>query len=273
MQAVVVRPRSAMSKTPPCFLLGSFSSLAACAILLLGCDQGPSAPVSSDDPIALETSTPRTVTVEEVCPEHARYAPNGVGQGYCLFEDIELPEADVSAYCHYLEYGYIGFSWTESAATAGYTCPDGSYYAPNGAGTGYCVFDDLGLPEADGLSAYCYYLEYGYLGYSWDLCPEGTRYTTNGAGTAFCLWEEVELPEAPDLQAYCYYVEDGYLGFHWTDTPATAGYQCPEGARQTDNGAGLSFCLFEDLGLPPGDDLQPYCDYLDDGYFGYSWSL
>ena len=145
--------------------------------------------------------------------------------------------------------------------------------APNGAGTGYCVFDDLGLPEADGLSAYCYYLEYGYLGYSWDLCPEGTRYTTNGAGTAFCLWEEVELPEAPDLQAYCYYVEDGYLGFHWTDTPATAGYQCPEGARQTDNGAGLSFCLFEDLWLPPGDDLQPYCDYLDDGYFGYSWSL
>lgn len=208
-----------------------------------------------------------------VCPEAARYATNGAGQAFCVFEDITLPDAEVDAYCHYLTDGYIGFSWTEGPATAGYACPEGSYYGPNGQGTGYCVFDDLGLPSADGLAPYCHYLDDGYLGYYWDMCPAEARYAPNGSGQGYCVWDQVSLPPADDLAAYCDYLHEGYIGFSWTDTPATAGYTCPEGARQTDNGAGLSFCLFEDLWLPPAEDLAPYCHYLDDGYFGFSWSL
>ena len=168
-----------------------------------------------------------------------------------------------------LQTGVGASPLTESPATAGYACPEGSYYGPNGQGTGYCVFDGLGLPDAAGLSPYCDYLDDGYLGYYWDLCPAGTRYAPNGAGQAYCLWEDVALPPAEDLAAYCHYLDDGYLGFSWTDTPATAGYTCPQGARQTDNGAGLSFCLWEDLWLPPAPDVQAYCHYLDDGYFGF----
>lgn len=248
-------------------------------VALVGCDVEPlessdaTAEVVPPEVDALGASPRASLDApSEACPDAARYATNGAGQAFCLFEDLELPDAELDAYCTYLAYGYIGFSWAESPATAGYTCPEGSYYGPNGAGTGYCVFDDLGLPDASGLDAYCYYLDDGYIGYSWDLCPAGTRYAPNGAGAGYCLWEDVALPEAEDLSPYCTYVDDGYLGFSWTDGPATAGYSCPSGSRQTDNGAGLNFCLFEDVWLP-ADDVQPYCNYLDDGYFGFSWTL
>lgn len=101
------------------------------------------------------------------CADDARYAPNGSGQGYCLYEDLVLPDAEVSPYCHWLEYGYIGYSWTASPQTASYECPEGARLASNGAGTDFCLFEDLWLPPADDLSSYCTYLEDGYIGYSW----------------------------------------------------------------------------------------------------------
>ncbi len=57
--------------------------------------------------------------------------------------------------------------------------------------------------------------------------------------------------------------------------------ECPPQSRLAGNNAGLAFCLREDLGpaeaaaacaeqsLPPG--AEPYCTYVDDGYFGYYW--
>ena len=207
------------------------------------------------------------------CPEDARYATNGAGQAFCLFEDMTLPDAnDVEAYCHWLEYGYIGFSWTETPATANYTCPDGSYKTDNGAGLGFCIFDELGLPEAENLTPYCHYLEDGYIGYHWDMCPADARFTTNGAGLNFCLFEDVVLPDANDVDAYCHWLDQGYIGFSWTETPATANYTCPDGSYKTDNGAGLGFCIYDDLWLPPAEDLASYCHYLEDGYLGYSWT-
>lgn len=209
-----------------------------------------------------------------ICPPDGRYATNGAGQAFCLFENITLPEAqNIAPYCHWLDYGYIGFSWDEAPANASYVCPDGSYNSTNGAGSGFCVYDNLSLPEADALTPYCHWLEYGYIGYHWDICPEGSRYAENGAGDAFCLFENIALPEANDVAPYCHWLEYGYLGFSWTESAATASYQCPAGARQTDNGAGVGFCLFEDLWLDDAPNLAPYCDYLEKGYLGYSWSL
>lgn len=205
------------------------------------------------------------------CAEQARYATNGAGQAYCLYEDISLPDAEVDTYCHYLDYGYIGYSWTASPATAPYTCPGGAYLASNLQGTDYCVFNDLPLPEVE-LTPYCHYLDDGYIGYSWDICPAGARYAENGAGHGYCLFEDLSLPDA-EVDPYCHWLEYGYIGFSWTESPATANYECPAGSRYADNGAGLGFCLFDDLWLPPADDLSSYCHYLEDGYIGYSWSL
>jgi hypothetical protein len=208
------------------------------------------------------------------CPEDGRYATNGAGQAFCLFEGIDLPEAeDLAPYCTYLDYGYIGFSWTEGPRSQGYACPEGSYYTTNGAGAGFCIYGGLDLPKADNLTAYCQWLEYGYIGYHWDICPEGARYAENGAGVGFCLFEDLELPSAKDVGPYCDYLEEGYIGFSWTETGATATYECPEGSVYADNGAGAGFCLFDALWLPPNEDLAPYCEYLDLGYIGYSWTL
>ncbi len=221
---------------------------------------------------ALGTTAWPTLAQATPCPDDARYADNGAGQAFCLFEGITLPAAnDVAPYCHWLDYGYVGYQWTASAATASYSCPAGSYASTNGAGLDFCIFDDLDLPNAPELTPYCHWLEYGTIGYHWDICPQGARYTDNGAGLSFCLFEEVSLPKADDLTPYCDYIDKGYLGFHWSPNAATTDYECPAGARRTDNGAGLDFCLFEDVWLPPGEGLSAYCDYLDDGYFGYSW--
>jgi hypothetical protein len=222
--------------------------------------------------VALLAAFPAVASAEP-CPEDARYATNGAGQAFCLFENMSLPSAsDLAPYCHYLDYGYIGFHWTETPATAGYVCPEGSYKTTNGAGLGFCIFDNLSLPDAGGLTSYCHYLEDGYIGYHWDMCPAGARFATNGAGLNFCLFEDVALPNASDVTPYCHYLESGYMGFHWTETPATAGYVCPEGSYKTTNGAGLGFCIFDDLWLPPAEDLAPYCHYLEDGYLGFSWT-
>ena len=223
---------------------------------------------------ALSLTLLPSIASADVCPEDGRYATNGAGKPSACSRGIELPEAnDIAPYCHYLDYGYIGFSWTEGPGSAGYGCPDGAYYTTNGAGSGFCIYDGLQLPQADNLTSYCHWLEYGYIGYHWDICPEEARYAVNGAGAGFCLFENLELPPAEDLGPYCDYLEQGYIGFSWTETPETASYECPKGARYADNGAGVGFCLFEELWLPPSEDLASYCDYLDLGYIGWSWTL
>jgi hypothetical protein len=100
------------------------------------------------------------------CAPEARYAVNSTGYGYCLFEDIVLPNAEVSTYCAYVDDGYIGYSWPADDQTANYVCPEGAQLFDDGVGTAFCLFEDLPLPDAD-VSPYCWYLDDGYLGYSW----------------------------------------------------------------------------------------------------------
>jgi hypothetical protein len=96
-------------------------------------------------------------------------------------------------------------------------------------------------------------------------CPAGFEYSPNGEGLEYCI-AEPERP--PGARAYCGQFEEGYFGYYWSLSDAPD-YACPEGARRTDNGDDLAFCLWEDLDVPEG--AEAYCSYIDEGYFGYSW--
>ncbi|MCH9684844.1 MAG: hypothetical protein K0V04_25640, partial [Deltaproteobacteria bacterium] len=104
-------------------------------------------------------------------------------------------------------------------------------------------------------------------------CPDDARYAVNGAGQAWCVFEGLTLPAADDVEPYCHWLADGFIGFHWTASDGTASYDCPDGAYASSNGAGLDFCIFDGLDLPQAENLEPYCHWLDYGYFGYSWDM
>ena len=81
----------------------------------------------------------------------------------CAVRPEALP-VGAEAYCHYVEDGYFGFSWA-LADDPDYACPTTMRYAPNGAGTGYCLieFDDMPggiLPWCDAGAT--------VLGYQWN---------------------------------------------------------------------------------------------------------
>ena len=198
------------------------------------------------------------------CPDNYRYATNGAGQGYCIVDVDRLP-VDNAPYCDWLDRGYQGFDY-ELSTNRNYVCPKGSRQTTNRAGLGFCLWENLKLPEA-GADAYCHYLDHGYFGFSWDLCPEGMDYVDNGS-TAACVTHEV--PPTRNTMAYCHYLSQGYVGYSWK-TKANPTYQCGDGARQATNGAGVSTCLYEDLQSPPGATLKPYCHAGHKGMVGYTW--
>jgi hypothetical protein len=200
------------------------------------------------------------------CPDQGRYTTNGYDSAFCLYEPITLPQSStVAPYCNYLQSGYIGFSWDITAATQNYQCPAGSYYSTNGAGGGFCIYSTPNPPAW--ATPYCDYLQSGYIGYTWRICPPGGTLTTSSTG-AFCIWENLSLPR--NAGAYCEYLSQGYFGFEYP-LRGNYGYRCPSGFTQTTNRAGLGFCLVENVGEP--SQVAPYCNYLSQGYIGYSWPL
>jgi hypothetical protein len=54
---------------------------------------------------------------------------------------------------------------------------------------------------------------------------------------------------------------------------APAALACPEGWRQTTNGSGENFCLFENITVPSSGNPRPYCEYLADGYIGFVYDF
>jgi hypothetical protein len=206
-----------------------------------------------------------TAFAQASCPAGSRYATNGSNLAFCLFEGI-TPPAGATPYCDYLHLGYIGFDWPLSSAPE-YQCPASARQTTNGADLGFCLYDSSSA--ATWASPYCNYLGYGYVGYSWLICPPGARLASNGADTEFCLFENLSLPR--DAQPYCNYLQSGYEGFSFP-LADQSGYVCPSGFRQTTNGADLGFCLIENLTIPANLNVQPYCDYLQSGYMGFSFS-
>ncbi len=216
---------------------------------------------------ALFASSVASAAVTETCPAGGRFATNQADGAFCLYEPITLPAASgVESYCQYLQDGYIGFSWTESAATKSYECPAGSRNASNTTGEGYCVWE-LGSAVRSSATPYCGYLAEGYIGYSWSICPSGGTYSTSGT-TGYCKYENITMPKG--VGAYCNYLTDGYFGFAFPEGE-NAGYKCPAGFIADTNEAGTGFCLVEDLTDPAV--LAPYCSDLTRGEIGFSWPL
>ena len=93
-------------------------------------------------------------------------------------------------------------------------CPSGFELVPAPERSS-CLHEDLTLPETT-IYPYCHYLDYGYLGYSFEgqnpnPCPPHTRFASNGANSGFCLYEGISLPNA-EVQADCLAVADGTIG-------------------------------------------------------------
>lgn len=100
-------------------------------------------------------------------------------------------------------------------------------------------------------------------------CPAHMRYAPNNTGQKYCVFENITLPDSGNPRAYCEYLADGYIGFVWDIDSENAEYNCPNGMRQTTNDNGEGACLLENLSVPNG--AQPYCEYLSDGYVGFTW--
>ena len=155
---------------------------AAFAVLIVGCGaaapteqiilpDGTQAPAAQGEGVDLinvfeevdEAPVQAALPVPEAdytCPKGARYATDGAGRAFCLFEGLQLPKGDdLTAQCQYLNLNYIGFAWTAGGASAGYACPEHSTRAVNDAGQQMCLFDKLQLPMADGLRPECFFLE------------------------------------------------------------------------------------------------------------------
>jgi len=102
------------------------------------------------------------------CPPVARYATNGAGLAFCLFEHIALPNTDrIGEYCDSLHEGILGFAWPLVPAAANYVCPSGALRTTDGDALGFCLFDTRSAPAA--ASPYCSYVADGYIGYSWPI--------------------------------------------------------------------------------------------------------
>ena len=103
-------------------------------------------------------------------------------------------------------------------------------------------------------------------------CPAGWRYATNDDDLAFCLYENIEAPAG--AEAYCDWLQDGYIGYYWPEEDKSGDlHDCPPHSNYATSEIGLDFCLFEEIALPDSHDVEPYCDWLQDGYIGYQWPL
>jgi hypothetical protein len=208
------------------------------------------------------------------CEVTATYEVDGEGRASCLYDDLALAPADIVTLCAVRELG------AQSAKRRRYpvepadvlligareACPNGMPAIEGRAGRRVCLSSDHELPDAAGLDATCTFVTDGELGYAWDVCPAGATFTTNCVDTAYCLFD-VALP-ATGADAYCDYLDLGYFGYTFADVD----HVCPPGMVRSDNGAGLDFCLADVSWFPPAA-VDAYCQFLDEGYLGFSWDI
>lgn len=65
---------------------------------------------------------------------------------------------------------------------------------------------------------------------------------------------------------------DGAVADTCPDALLDTGYTCPTGSTFSTSD-GFARCTFERISLPAAASVSPYCQYLADGYLGFSWSL
>ncbi len=154
-------------------------------------------------------------------------------------------------------------------------CPAGWRLAPNGTGQAFCLRENVDPDQAVSECAamelpphaqrYCDDASEGYFGYVWDACPEPTEAAVGSQGEQLCVMTPALLPHGS--HQYCQYVEDGYFGFYWTLTD-DPDYVCPEGMRQSDNGAGTGFCTIGTETMP--GPVLAACEE-DGARVGFAW--
>lgn len=126
-------------------------------------------PTPSPDPEPLPAPEPAPEPEAETyrCPSASWYSTNGEGLGFCLVTGIVLP-VGAEPYCHWLSYGYIGFTWPESSNES-YECPEGLVKGTNTFGLGFCILPIPELPSASDLTPYCHWLSTGTIGFHWTI--------------------------------------------------------------------------------------------------------
>ncbi len=151
----------------------------------------------------------------------------------------------------------------EQCASYGDCCVD----AAEVCGVDTCVPDGDGCGpgltciEVDGVAECRAACDLAQTGEGTVACPPQWRLASNSAGRAFCLREGLETND--DRQPWCADLLGGGLGYVAAD-----GEVCPADAQPYDDTDG-TICRFE--GLEPPGNAEPYCNYVADGYFGYSW--
>lgn len=97
-------------------------------------------------------------------------------------------------------------------------------------------------------------------------CPKGARFATNGQDLNYCWFEN--LPVRNGVQPYCHYLNTHQtLGYLFDDRLSG---RCLTNARTASNNQGTTFCLYENLSIPPGAKQQ--CEGLiSQKRIGYSF--
>lgn len=122
--------------------------------------------LAATDPEAFAAESCQTNFGLCTCPENARFAPNGEGDGFCLFENLEAPEG-AQPHCDYLtSHDTVGYHFEGALADA--TCPEGARQTSNSEGLNYCVFENLQVPE-DARPHCAYLTSHDSIGYYFSL--------------------------------------------------------------------------------------------------------
>lgn len=105
-------------------------------------------------------------------------------------------------------------------------CPEAAKHVfDREEGRNYCLFDDMELPDSDGVERYCHWLRDGYIGFHWPIedvaadytCPAGSWLSTNEDDLAFCIFDIAPLPESDTLEQYCGDLHKGIIGYSWEE--------------------------------------------------------
>ena len=166
-------------------------------------------------------------------------------------------------------------------------CPDGFSFVV-GDDTAACMFEGVDVSELHDVRPYCYYIHYGYIGYSFEMtsgdpCPSVAWKSTNGSTADFCIFGGIELPENVDVTTICDRLDEGVIGYEWSSesvcptwfldadgdgqgNPDVTLTQCEQPAGYVDN----AFDCADDHQLINSDMGNCPSDYACPDGFGYS---
>ena len=113
------------------------------------------------------------------------------------------------------------------------TCPQGSRHTTTDTGVQACIFDQVQLPDAQGLRIYCDNNEQGHVDFSWEhnpwtlgySCPEGWERSDGLPGLSACRSPSSDMTSAaPADRRACGRLPNGAIAMAWKAPSAFSGY-------------------------------------------------